>query len=669
MKPFYAAAISILIGLACIGRIHAATGSATTGNITVDTRSSNADLGALTLAGVTFSPPFNTETFTYGATVEHAKTTVILRPTVAESHATVSVQVNGGSFANVVSGTDSSPLALVVGDNTIEVRVTAQNTTTQRSYVLTINREAAAPTVVSPSATSITATGASLGGNVSDDGGAAITERGIVYAPTTVNPDPLIDGPGVIKVVVPGTTGVYSTTVTGLGNAVAHSFKAYAVNSKGTSYSPPSGFIPLGNNPALGSLDSGSTTLSPAFSPETTTYHAEVANAIDTFPITPLISEAGAIVKINGSVNVSGTSRSIALNVGSNTITIEVTAQNGTDKRTYTITVVRLGPPTLTGTDLISYSGVGATLRATVSESSSGAVTARGFVFGTASLPEVGTATTVEASTAGLGLFQVSTTGLSPGVRYFARPYAENQDGIGYGTEVSFHTDTPVAFPSGNPYQLNDRTIRPGEIQRFSMTLDSARDLSLTLTDAGPGLVIRIRDSLGTLLQSSTIGNLDRDVLAGDYTVEVQNTTVAETSFSLNVDASTTITVTPVVSFGPPTLTSKKLKAVTSSATIRNDGELADVLQLRSGKSTRDFVVSYSSGGNITAAITAGTFETAETQSGAGSTIVKVSVTPNKKTLLKKGKVLKRTLAIQTTATSKTLPANSASGVLRVMTR
>jgi hypothetical protein len=73
-----------------------------------------------------------------------------------------------------------------------------------------------------------TATGA---GNVTSDGGAAITERGIVVN-TTGNPttaDPL-------KSTSAGTTGVYTTSITGLTPGRFYYVRAYAINSAGTSY-------------------------------------------------------------------------------------------------------------------------------------------------------------------------------------------------------------------------------------------------------------------------------------------------------------------------------------------------------------------------------------------------------------------------------------------------
>ena len=100
-----------------------------------------------------------------------------------------------------------------------------------------LSYEASAATVTTPTSANLAAATATLGGNVTSDGGAAITERGVVYAPTATNSNPLIGGTGVVKATRTGTTGVFTVPVTGLTQTTGYSFKAYAINSLGTSYS------------------------------------------------------------------------------------------------------------------------------------------------------------------------------------------------------------------------------------------------------------------------------------------------------------------------------------------------------------------------------------------------------------------------------------------------
>ncbi|HQZ16351.1 MAG TPA: hypothetical protein PLD86_05675, partial [Vicinamibacteria bacterium] len=95
---------------------------------------------------------------------------------------------------------------------------------------------AVAPTVGSPTSASITSTTATLGGDVTLDGGSPVTGRGIVYSVTATNADPLIGGASVTQLTTTGTTGVFTVAASGLSASTGYSFKAYATNSVGTSY-------------------------------------------------------------------------------------------------------------------------------------------------------------------------------------------------------------------------------------------------------------------------------------------------------------------------------------------------------------------------------------------------------------------------------------------------
>lgn len=95
----------------------------------------------------------------------------------------------------------------------------------------------------------------------------------------------------------------------------------------------------------LGALSLNTGTLSPAFASGTTSYTATVPNATDAITVTPTANEANATIIVNGTAVVSGNaSDAIALSLGVNTITILVTAEDGTSTQTYTVTVIREGP-------------------------------------------------------------------------------------------------------------------------------------------------------------------------------------------------------------------------------------------------------------------------------------------------------------------------------------
>ncbi len=83
----------------------------------------------------------------------------------------------------------------------------------------------------------------------------------------------------------------------------------------------------------------------------TTTYTTSVSNATTSVTVTPTAQEVNATIKVNGTTVPSGTaSGSIALAVGTNTITTIVTAQDGTTTHTYSITVTRVSNNALLST-------------------------------------------------------------------------------------------------------------------------------------------------------------------------------------------------------------------------------------------------------------------------------------------------------------------------------
>ena len=101
------------------------------------------------------------------------------------------------------------------------------------------------PTVDTPTAVNITATTATLGGDVSSDGGAAIIGVGVVYAPTAVDSNPQIGDTVASNATGTATTGVFTVNVSGLTPNTVYSYAAYATNSLGVSYSVTGIFVTL----------------------------------------------------------------------------------------------------------------------------------------------------------------------------------------------------------------------------------------------------------------------------------------------------------------------------------------------------------------------------------------------------------------------------------------
>ena len=91
------------------------------------------------------------------------------------------------------------------------------------------------------------------------------------------------------------------------------------------------------------SLSAGS--LSPAFASATTQYVLSVANTVASLTVTPTASDSGATIRVNGSVVASGgSSAALALAVGATTLSLVVSAADGTSTATYTVAVTRAAP-------------------------------------------------------------------------------------------------------------------------------------------------------------------------------------------------------------------------------------------------------------------------------------------------------------------------------------
>ncbi|MDE0195010.1 MAG: cadherin-like beta sandwich domain-containing protein, partial [bacterium] len=124
----------------------------------------------------------------------------------------------------------------------------------------------------------------------------------------------------------------------------------------------------LGADAALSALaladpfDDSPVPLTPAFDPATLAYSAAVSNAVDRITLKPEAADALATVAVlddgdnaltDADADADGFQADLA--VGANTLKVTVTAEDGTDERTYTLTVSREGRP-VAGT-LVSNTG------------------------------------------------------------------------------------------------------------------------------------------------------------------------------------------------------------------------------------------------------------------------------------------------------------------------
>lgn len=129
------------------------------------------------------------------------------------------------------------------------------------------------------------------------------------------------------KALKAGTTSVEAST-TELYDINENS---YNVGVKSTTLNIKDSSTQASGNANLSSLRISAGSLSPAFSPNTTSYTVNVGNSVTTCTMSVSTADSNATYTISGSSNLS---------VGQNTRKIVVTAQNGTTK-TYTINIYR----------------------------------------------------------------------------------------------------------------------------------------------------------------------------------------------------------------------------------------------------------------------------------------------------------------------------------------
>ncbi|MCX7571876.1 cadherin-like beta sandwich domain-containing protein [Tumebacillus sp. DT12] len=290
--------------------------------------SSNADLSNLTVSEGSLTPAFASGEVNYTVEVANDVTSLDVTPTVADS--TASVNVNGDP---VVSGNAKTISSLAVGENTITIAVEAEDGTPKVYEIIVTrlqsgNNNLSNLTVSAGTLDPVFAPGeisysVSVGNEVTsldltptvDDLTASVKVAGADVVSGNAHTVALHVGANPIQVTVTaenGSTKTYTVTVT----------RAASSN----------------NNLSNVTISQG--TLTPVFSSETTDYTADVTASVNSLELTPTVADGTATVKVNGKAVTSGNAIKVVLKPGSNTITVLVTAENGSTK-TYTLVVTR----------------------------------------------------------------------------------------------------------------------------------------------------------------------------------------------------------------------------------------------------------------------------------------------------------------------------------------
>lgn len=138
-----------------------------------------------------------------------------------------------GEFISELSGLN--------GNTTYYVRAYAKNSVgTAYGPEISFTTKVDLPTVETTVMSNITKVSAETGGNISNNGGSAITERGIAYG---INPDPTTADNTVVD--PQNATGAFTAILENLTKNTTYYVRAYATNSEGTAYGEEQVFTTL----------------------------------------------------------------------------------------------------------------------------------------------------------------------------------------------------------------------------------------------------------------------------------------------------------------------------------------------------------------------------------------------------------------------------------------
>ena len=294
------------------------------------------------------------------------------------------------------------------------------------------------PIVTTADVTDITQTTAVSGGNVTDDGGASVTARGLCWSTSqnpTISDNHTSDGNG---------TGSFTSNLTNLTANTTYYVRAYATNENGTSYGEQKSF----------------TTLQNIELPTVTT--AEVTDITQTTAVSGgnVTDDGGASVTARGvcwskDPNPTIDNSFISNGNGTGSFTIEIsgltsattyyvrayaTNSEGTsygEQKTFT-TLQNIELPTVTTTIVTNVTSTTATSGGNVTDDGGATVTARGVCWSTSPDPTIDDNKTTDGN--GMGAFTSQLTNLTHSTTYYIRAYATNSEGTSYGEQRYFST-------------------------------------------------------------------------------------------------------------------------------------------------------------------------------------------------------------------------------------
>jgi uncharacterized protein (TIGR02145 family) len=297
---------------------------------------------------------------------------------------------------------------------------------------------ASAPTLSTTAITAITLTTATSGGNITSDGGAPVTARGVCWNTATgpsISNSKTNDGSG---------TGAFTSNLTGLNAGTIYYIKAYATNSAGTTYGNEITFTTT-----AASIPTVTTTTVSGIS-----FNSALGGGNVTSDGGSSILEKGVCWGTSSGPTISNSKTAIGTGTGNFGSSIEglspvtkyyvrayatnlVGTAYGTEV-SFTTSAAPVQLPVLTTVSPGNVTSISATSGGNITSDGGSTITSRGVCWNGDGSPTLGGNSTNDGN--GSGTFASAITGLSPTTKYYVRAYAVNSVGTAYGTEYNFTT-------------------------------------------------------------------------------------------------------------------------------------------------------------------------------------------------------------------------------------
>jgi hypothetical protein len=434
------------------------------------------------------------------------------------------------------------------------------------------------PVLHTTAISTITETTAISGGNITSDGGSAITARGVcwsLYPGATVSlSTKTVDGKGI---------GSFSSTLTALTGSTTYYVRAYATNSIGTAYGEEIFFttspkqivvtIPVLLTNTISSISytsatSGGTITSDGGGTITSRGICWSISAAPTVALSTKTTDGSGIGSFTSSL--AGLSPATTYHVRAYATNSQGTGYG----QEMTFTTVQTTLPTLSTTAASLISTSTAVSGGNISSDGGATITARGVCWSTSSVPTVTNTKTSDGT--GTGIFTSNLSGLTASTLYHVRAYATNANGTAYGNEVTFTTSTPVTNPTPPVLVTNSisaigsaTAVSGGVITSDGGSTITARGICWS-TSSGPTTSLSTKTSNGSGLGSFT-SNLSGLTPSTTYYVRAYAINSTGTGYGAEISFTTTSVATV------PSLTTTAISAIssmtaTSGGNITSDG-------------------------------------------------------------------------------------------------